>query len=88
METGTLTSVLTKTTDIEYTVIKLNWKVSMKNKITFHPNFSNIENSVSLVNLTQLKQFYSINRVIKFLSEFLKWKELFYIKKKQLFGNG
>lgn len=60
----------------------------MKNKITFLPNFSNIENSVSLVNLTQLKQFYSINRVIKFLSEFLKWKELFYIKKKQLFGNG
>ena len=73
-------------TDTEYAVIKLNWKVSMK--ITFLPNFSNIENSVSLVNLTQLKQFYSINRVIKFLSEFLKWYELFYIKKKQLFGNG
>lgn len=82
-ETWILTPVLIKPTDTENTVIKLNWKVSMKRTL---PSKFLLTPKILGVCLTQLKWLYSIYRVGKFPSDFLKQQKLSYIIKKQLSG--
>lgn len=84
-EPRTPTSVLSKPNNYRKYCHQMNWKVSMKIKITSLPNSSNFENSVILIDLHS-NGFCTINR-IKFLSDFLKMVRPFYIKRK-LFGNG
>lgn len=68
----TLTSVVTKPTNYRKYCNQMNYKISVKNKITCLPKSSNTKNSVILINLTQWPKFSSMNRIIKFLSAFLK----------------